>query len=55
MESDVDLDRTLIRMWWVSSLIVGVLIIAWPLLALPAGVFSKGYFEFWVSPVNPRT
>lgn len=26
-----------------------VLIILWPLLALPAGVFSKGYFTFWVA------
>ena len=26
-----------------------VIIILWPLLALPAGVFSKGYFTFWVS------
>ena len=25
-----------------------VLIIAWPLLTLPVGVFSKGYFTFWV-------
>ena len=25
-----------------------VIIIAWPCLALPAGVFSKGYFTFWV-------
>lgn len=22
--------------------------IAWPLLTLPAGVFSKGYFRFWI-------
>jgi Na+/proline symporter len=26
-----------------------VIIILWPLLALPAGVFSKGYFTFWVA------
>jgi Na+/proline symporter len=25
-----------------------VLIFVWPLLALPAGIFSKGYFAFWV-------
>lgn len=24
-----------------------VLVVVWPLLALPAGVFSKGYFTFW--------
>jgi hypothetical protein len=39
-----------------------VLIVAWPCLALPAKVFSKGYFTFWVilsivwglvSPLHP--
>ena len=25
-----------------------LIIIVWPCLALPAGVFSKGYFTFWV-------
>jgi hypothetical protein len=25
-----------------------IIIIVWPCLALPAGVFSKGYFTFWV-------
>lgn len=25
-----------------------ILVIAWPILALPAQVFSKGYFSFWV-------
>jgi hypothetical protein len=25
-----------------------VLVIAWPLLALPAGVFSKSYFTMWI-------
>eukprot|EP01025_Chloroclados_australasicus_P032562 TRINITY_DN329_c0_g3_i3.p1 TRINITY_DN329_c0_g3~~TRINITY_DN329_c0_g3_i3.p1 ORF type:complete len:665 (-),score=74.41 TRINITY_DN329_c0_g3_i3:419-2413(-) len=31
-----------------GSILSGVLIILWPLLALPAGVFSQGYFSFWV-------
>jgi len=25
-----------------------VLVVAWPVLTLPAGVFSKSYFTFWV-------
>eukprot|EP01025_Chloroclados_australasicus_P054480 TRINITY_DN645_c0_g1_i2.p1 TRINITY_DN645_c0_g1~~TRINITY_DN645_c0_g1_i2.p1 ORF type:complete len:669 (-),score=98.15 TRINITY_DN645_c0_g1_i2:461-2467(-) len=31
-----------------GTILSGVLIIVWPLLALPAGVFSEGYFSFWV-------
>ena len=26
-----------------------VIVIAWPVLSLPAGVFSEGYFHFWVA------
>ncbi len=26
-----------------------VLVIAWPLLALPAGVFNKAYFTMWIT------
>lgn len=25
-----------------------VIVIVWPVLSLPAGVFSEGYFDFWV-------
>ena len=32
---------------WGTALSV-VLFVLWPLLALPARVFSKGYFTFWV-------
>jgi len=31
-----------------GGLLTFILIIFWPLLALPAGVFSKGYFTMWV-------
>lgn len=31
---------------WGSALTI-LLVIVWPCLALPAGVFSKGYFTFW--------
>ncbi|KAI7838882.1 hypothetical protein COHA_007348 [Chlorella ohadii] len=37
--------KIMMRVGWGLSFI---LIILWPLLALPAGVFSKGYFTFWV-------
>jgi len=26
-----------------------VLLFAWPMLSIPAGIFSRGYFAFWVS------
>lgn len=26
-----------------------VIVLAWPVLSLPAGVFSEGYFNFWVA------
>lgn len=32
---------------WGGGLAV-LLYVVWPLLALPAKVFSKGYFTFWV-------
>lgn len=35
-------------MLWVGWGLSLLLIVVWPLLALPAGVFSKGYFTFWV-------
>lgn len=25
-----------------------IIVIVWPVLSLPAGVFSEGYFDFWV-------
>ena len=38
--------KVMVYVGWGLSL---VLIVVWPLLALPAGVFSKSYFTFWVS------
>jgi len=32
---------------WAGTLSI-VVFILWPLLTLPAGVFSKSYFTFWV-------
>ena len=37
------------KVTWIWSLSVSVLIfVVWPLLTLPAGIFSEGYFTFWV-------
>jgi hypothetical protein len=30
-----------------GTLLTIVLVVVWPALALPVGVFSKGYFTFW--------
>ena len=35
-------------MWIVAGGFVSILVIFWPLLSLPAGVFSLGYFKFWI-------
>jgi hypothetical protein len=37
--------KIMLYVGWGLSLI---LVVLWPLLALPAGVFSKSYFTFWV-------
>jgi hypothetical protein len=34
--------------WMTGGVLTLVLVIMWPLLALPAGVFSLGYFTMWV-------
>ena len=36
---------------WIMKFGLGftlVIVIIWPVLSLPAGVFSEGYFDFWV-------
>lgn len=38
-------ERWITRRGYILSLILAVI---WPLLSLPAGVFSKNYFAFWV-------
>lgn len=38
-------ERWITRRGYVLSLILAVI---WPVLSLPAGVFSKNYFAFWV-------
>lgn len=47
-EAEAEMDRAMkmITFWGIGLALV--LVVAWPLLTLPAGVFSKGYFTFWV-------
>lgn len=45
-EAEIDNAMKMITAWGVGLALV--LVVAWPLLTLPAGVFSKGYFTFWV-------
>ena len=42
------LDAAMKKIWNASIITSIVLIVIWPLLSVPAGVFSKGYFAFWV-------
>ena len=37
------------KMTWIWAISLSIVIfMLWPLLALPAGIFSQGYFTFWV-------
>lgn len=37
------------KITWIWALGLSLVVfIIWPLLTLPAGVFSKGYFRFWI-------
>lgn len=47
-EESKKLDGALKIMHIVAWGLTFVLVILWPCLALPAGVFSEGYFTFWV-------
>lgn len=42
------LNRAIKWTWITGGALTLVLLILWPLLALPAGVFSKAYFTMWV-------
>ena len=48
LDSEIDspeaMDKALLWTWWTGSILTFVLIFAWPLLTLPAGIFSKGYW-----------
>jgi len=45
-EAEIDRAMKMISAWGIGLALV--LVVAWPLLTLPASVFSKGYFTFWV-------
>lgn len=47
-ETEESLERALKRIGIFGIVITLVLVICWPALSLPIGVFTKGYFKFWV-------
>jgi hypothetical protein len=47
-DSPASLTRALRWTYITGGTLTLVLVVAWPLLALPAGVFSKGYFTMWI-------
>ena len=47
-EEDIaDAERWVSRRAYTLAL---VLVVVWPILAIPAGVFRQGYFSFWTPP-----
>ncbi|KAG2494462.1 hypothetical protein HYH03_007514 [Edaphochlamys debaryana] len=47
-DSPEALDRVIKFTWATGGTLTLVLLILWPILALPAKVFNQGYFTFWV-------
>lgn len=47
-ETEEALERALKKITIVGVIVAFLLVILWPLLTLPVGVFSKGYFKFWI-------
>lgn len=47
-EAEETLEQALCRIGTVGIVAIIVLVFLWPLFTLPVGVFSKGYFTFWV-------
>ena len=44
------------KMTWIWAITLSIVIfVLWPLLALPAGIFSRGYFTLWVIISMVRT
>lgn len=46
-DDEADMRKALRTLWVWAAPLSFIIVIAWPLLALPAGVFSLGYFKFW--------
>lgn len=47
-ETEEDLKRASKIIGWTAILLTFVLVVAWPVLTIPAKAFNKGYFTFWV-------
>ena len=47
-DNDDGLNKAVKWTWITGGVLTLVLVVVWPLLALPAGVFSLGYFTMWV-------
>ncbi|GBF99241.1 urea-proton symporter-like [Raphidocelis subcapitata] len=47
-DSPEALTRALRWTWLTGGALTLVLVVLWPLLSLPAGVFNKGYFTMWI-------
>lgn len=47
-EAEESLQRALKKICFIGVLLTVLLVIVWPLLTLPARIFSKPYFTFWV-------
>ena len=52
-ESKESLDIAYVRTLYFAAFLMFVLILLWPALSIPAGVFTKAYFGFWVCHVCP--
>lgn len=47
-ETEEDLMRASKIIGWTAIVLTFILVVAWPVLTIPAKAFSKGYFTFWV-------
>lgn len=47
-EEEESLERALKRIGCAGLAVTFVLVVMWPALTLPVGVFSEGYFTFWI-------
>ena len=48
--SEAALARNLVLTYWLGAGLSFMLIVAWPVLAMPMNIFPKSYFAWWVAP-----
>ena len=48
LQSEAALARNLVLTYWIGTGLSFVLIVAWPLLAMPIDIFPRSYFAWWV-------